>query len=514
MPRRLRVRPTLELLEDRAVPATVRFVSGTLLISNPSLTGTSTSLTVVQDPTTANKFTVKDGAMPNGTYSGVGNINITGSNFRDLVTVDLNGKTYTGNLLVNTGNGDDTIAVTGGAAAGAGIAGNVTLLPGLGNDSVSLNTVAGKALTIGGNVNVTDTSGLNTFQLGNAGAVTNVGGDVTITGFADRGATPAVQIGGGKFDTIGGRLSVQSVNTSNNVTVDLGKIVVPSGPAGFAQGVQIGRGLTVQTGAGNDTVTIVGALASDNAAGGVKTPGVGTIINGDTYINLGEGNNYFDTLGTRTPLAQIGGQETTFNGNVTYVAGSGSDSIELAGFGRGTGVGTEVNGNLTVNLGDGNNNFGDMALGGGNNGGLDFVETSVSGNLSLTAGNGNNVMDFFGVRVGGSEAFHFGNGNNGTAAVPLLIRRPGGGTMTFTTGNGNNYLQIATPNINEAPVLFNLNVRFGNGDDTFQVGGAAGDRGGSITGSVDGGGRLTANVFLFDPTLWTVVSPFTLSNFP
>ena len=68
MPRRLRVRPTLELLEDRAVPATVRFVAGTLLISNPTITGSSTSPTVAQDPATANRFTVKDGVVSNGTY--------------------------------------------------------------------------------------------------------------------------------------------------------------------------------------------------------------------------------------------------------------------------------------------------------------------------------------------------------------------------------------------------------------------------------------------------------------
>ena len=322
-----------------------------------------------------------------------------------------------------------------------------------------------------------------------------------------------MQIGAGKFDNIGGRLSVQSVKTSTNVTVNLGKVVVPSGAGGYAQGVEVGRGLAVQTGSGNDTGTIVGALASDNAAGGVKTPGIGTVINGDTYINLGDGNNYFDVLGARTPLNPIGGQETTFNGNVTYVAGNGNDSIELAGFGRGTGVGTEVNGNLTINLGDGNNNFGDMAFGGGGNGGLDFQETKVSGNLSITTGNGNNVMDFFGIGVGGTEAFHFGNGNNGTAAAPILIRTPGS-KLIWNSGNGNDFLQLAAPLVNGAPMLFNVDIRLGNGDDTFQVGGAAGDRGGFISGSVDGGGRLTANVFLFDPTLWTVVAPFTMSNFP
>ena len=150
------------------------------------------------------------------------------------------------------------------------------------------------------------------------------------------------------------------------------------------------------------------------------------------------------------PGQPIGGQETTFNGNVTYNAGSGSDSINLAGFGRGTGVGTTINGNLNIDLGDGNNNFGDVAFGGGNNGGLDYSETTISGNLNLTSGNGSNVMDFFGIPVAGTEAFHFGNGNNGTAAVPIMIRRPGS-QLIWTSGNGNDYLQLATPLVTGLP---------------------------------------------------------------
>ena len=226
-----------------------------------------------------------------------------------------------------------------------------------------------------------------------------------------------MQIGGGKFDTIGGALNVQSATVNNNVTVDLGKVLVPSGSAGFAQGIMIGNGLNVQTGSGNDTVAIVGASAATGnlVVGSVKTPGVGTVINGDTYVNMGNGNDYFDVVGTRSPAAQIGGQETTFNGNVTYDAGSGSDSINLAGFGRGTGVGTSINGNLNIQLGDGNNNFGDEAFGGGNNGGFDFSDTTIAGNLNLTSGNGSNIMDFFGMNVQGTEAF--------TSAAVITARR-------------------------------------------------------------------------------------------
>src|SRR5690242_1956483 len=103
----------LEALEDRWVPATVRFINGTLFISNPLVTGGSASLTVTQ--TANNTFQVKDGATTLGTYAGVGNINITGSNAKDNVTVNLATFVYGGNLFVNTGNGNDTVVLTGGA---------------------------------------------------------------------------------------------------------------------------------------------------------------------------------------------------------------------------------------------------------------------------------------------------------------------------------------------------------------------------------------------------------------
>ena len=190
MSARLRTRPWLEYLEDRTVPATVRLVNGMLLISNPTIMGSSTSLTVTQDPTIQNKFTVKDGIANNGTYSTVGNINITGTNANDVVTINLNNNTYTGSLTINTENGNDTIAITGGGATGNGISGSVSLLHGAGNESVNLNTVAGNGLNVGGNVTATNTTsgGHSVFQLGNAGAVTNVGGSVTLTDFADSGA--------------------------------------------------------------------------------------------------------------------------------------------------------------------------------------------------------------------------------------------------------------------------------------------------------------------------------------
>jgi len=59
-----------------------------------------------------------------------------------------------------------------------------------------------------------------------------------------------------------------------------------------------------------------------------------------------------------------------------------------------------------------------------------------------------------------------------------------------------------------APGSFNVNVHFGNADDTFTLNNA----GAFLSGLVDGGGRFTANIFNY--IAGTIVSGTTISNFP
>jgi hypothetical protein len=444
-----------------------------------------------------------------GQYTVGGTIFITGSNAKDNITVNLNGNSYTGNLFVSSGNGNDSISVVG-SGAGSSIGGNVTLLHGTGNASVNLNTT-NAPLTVGGSV-LADNTALNsfsTFQLGNGTGVTNVGGAVTLDSFSDNGATPAVQIGAGQHDNISGALTVTSM-TNNNVTVNLGAVVSLNSED---QGVTVG-GLTVQAGSGNDSVNFRGASANDFNNG--VASGVGTTINGDTNVNFGGGNDYFNVVGSR--FENIGGQETQFNGNVTYDAGNGNDSINLAAPPAGSGLFMTIAGNLNINLGSGQNDFGDEATAGGGNGGLDFVGAQIEGNLNLLSGNGNNTMDFFGAQVNGMENFTFGNGNDGTPTAPLMIRSDPG-KLNFRAGNGNDYLQLATPLVlNIPPVpLFNVNIQFGNGNDTFLLGYPptpppatitvafpgenVNDQGGILTGIVSGG---TGNNTFIQGSLWVL----------
>jgi hypothetical protein len=118
------------------------------------------------------------------------------------------------------------------------------------------------------------------------------------------------------------------------------------------------------------------------------------------------------------------------------------------------------------------------------------------------------------------------------------------GKLTYTAGNGNNYLQLATPFPGEAAPLtpspvFNVNIHFGNGNDTFLLGyppvgppspiapafppppvepGLL-DQGGVLTGQVIAG-TGTNNVFIQgmvsanETAPWVLAPNFTLAGFP
>src|SRR5207247_1561768 len=114
------------------------FHSGGLFVSNPLINAGTAKLTLTA--VSANKFLVLDGGHSLGTYNVGRKIYIAGSNGNDDITIDLNGQDYTGDLLVNSGNGTDMVSVTGnqtGTGTGS-IGGNVSLLHGPGNAAVNL----------------------------------------------------------------------------------------------------------------------------------------------------------------------------------------------------------------------------------------------------------------------------------------------------------------------------------------------------------------------------------------
>ena len=459
MRKRERVQMTLEQLEQRWVPATVQFFSGYLIIK-PSSGEAALTLTVKQ--TAANTFAVTDSGKALGTYAGVGNLLITGGNGSDSVTVDLNGLSYAGNIpSINTGNGNDTINITNGSGTAASIRGNVTILPGLGNDSVSLSSASAGVLRVGGTVQVFDAAGNDSFTFGNGSASTTVGGDLSIQG------TNNVQIDQGSNDMVGGNINV-------NQGTHGGHLLLQQGLVSGTEVLTVGRSFNI---------------SSSQLSADVFTRGMN--LGGNLNVNLGNGvgpDVAFGQAGNFLGLSSSPSTTTVINGNFNYTSGSGNDSLDL-----GSGV---VNGNVGITVGDGNDNISLETF---------TTPTIIGGNLTINAGNGNDLLGPLAgdggnqALIGGNAVFNLGNGND-TASFDAGSSL--GGTLLWHSGNGNDSLSLA------GAQTYNVNVVFGNGDDTFTLNNAAA----VLTGLVDGGGHITANVF--NPVAGTIGSPFTQLNFP
>jgi hypothetical protein len=444
-------RPSLEGLESRWVPATIKLVAGGLYISN--LAG-GTGLTVAATATPG-KFTVTDNGKA-VTVSGVGGlISITGTNLADKVTIALGANKFGGNLLANLGNGNDKFSVTG---TGGTLGGSLTVLSGLGNDTVSLNAGAGAAaLRVGGSAAVTDAAGANKLTFGNGAGVTTVGGDLTVTGFGD------VQLDQGKNDFVG-----RDVNIS--VATNTGPLDLNQGNLGGSEVLTVGGSFNI-TG---------GPLSDDVALRGLN-------IGGDLSVSLGGATGKNPTfpakVENRLAVSSSAASVTLTSGSLRYTGGSGTDEVDLRG-----GV---TNGDVTLNLGDGNDGVLLASFG--------AQVTTIGGDLTVNGGNGNIEVGSNGPTfpsantavIGGNANFNLGNGNN---FVSFNAGGSVGGTINYLSGNGNNQLLFA------GDQTYVVNVRFGSGDDTVTLNNAAL----VLTGFLDGGAgsnTLTQMAGTLSPTL-------------
>jgi hypothetical protein len=371
-PTKTRFLPRIEALEDRTVPATYRLISGTLFVTNQTgdLTITGVTGTSVQ---------VQDGAGPLLTFTGIGNVNVTGTNLANKITFNTTAQ-FNGNFFVNGGNGNDTVEVSGGK-----LLGNITAMGGLGNDSFTFNQAGN---TIGGNVGYSDTAGNDTLNFNGSilGSTTATGGNT-------------INIGGGAAFNLAGNATF--TNTGDGFPV---VATVDGGGTGT-----FGKSLSFTTGSGADTVTFAAA----------------DTVGGTTNINLGHGANAFAAT------------DTVFNGSFSFTGGVGIDDVALNGVVKFNGNATvntgdgdntyaltsafEAAGSFNLTAGNGNNAIGDF---GG----------AVAGDLNVTLGNGTNSFNLTG-STGGNLNFQLGNGDNtlsddATATIA--------GKLRIRSGNGNN----------------------------------------------------------------------------
>jgi hypothetical protein len=455
-------------VEDRWVPATIRFDGTNLFIYNPTITVGASKLSVTE---TATGFQVKDGVANNGAYAVTGNITIQGNNAKDTVTVTLNATGPAGGVSVTTGNGASSVSFDG-SAAGAFIAGNSRISTGNGVSTITFGAATG--LTERGSLYVTGrSSGANSLTIGGGGTPSTVSGLALISGF------PVATLGKAG-DTLAGGVVVSNSGNASPSTVtlggsDLGNFVLSSGAGATSLAVNGNVLGNAQVGLNNgaNSLTLGGGAAAisvgnlyvngGNGANSITLSGANAVTDlGNAYVSLGNGNNTFGSSAN-----------FTVNNNLFINNGNGNLNIAANPF-QGT-----VGNNLTVNTGNGNNTVTvDTSTGG-----------AVQGTFSYTGGNGGNNLTINNPSATATFNLNVHFGNNAGTGNPAT-------SDVFTIGAGGN--MVAVTNVPAGPPsAIALNLRLGNsGANVFWLGGANGTSPpdpGTVTGSVNFGPPSTAS---------------------
>jgi hypothetical protein len=423
----------LEALEDRWVPATIRFDGSNLTISNLMLRAGGTSSVTVTEAATGNNFTVLDGAASNGTYAVSGNITIQGNSAKDTIAVNVNpGTGLLGNLNVSTTGAASAITVDGTAANGK-VLGNTQITLGSGGGTINLGTKFG--------LNDLGTLGLsasafsnNTLNVGNATNVSSFAGTTwNITNFNN------VTLGAGAADSFKGNVTVSDPNNGNAGTVTLGLTASVLG------------NFTINGGTGNETVNINGA-------------GIGGTL------------SVHDQSGTNA-LNFGSGAATTIGGSLSYTALNGNTSFTASAV---AGTALTIQNNANFNWGNGANSFGSSTglTVNGPNGQSSLTVTNGTGGLDITTNTFRGVVNTLTI-----------NSGNGTNSV-TLDGTNGAVVNTFNYGQNNGGNSV-TVNDNNAGHLITLGVYFGtSGANLFTI---TPTTTAGLTGTISWATQTTAN---------------------
>jgi hypothetical protein len=557
----LTLRPGLEALEDRSLPAII-FSAGNLLIANPT-----SDITLKVTGHTRTDVSVQ---LNGQKIAHVKNIAILGGKRADNVTIDLNGETLRGSLTVMTGGGNDSITLSKGI-----ISGKLTIKGQDGDDQLQIGT-NGAPLTVNGQTQFDLGNGDNTLHLGALGSGPVFGGTLTLLS------------GDG-----GDNVEILSANVRGAFTADLGQ-----GNDTFAYaGGRISGALQLQTGLGDDQALLAGlpslslvvggpmslsdsggsdALQISDFGGGSTFLGASTISGWEAAFLGAQGTVNFqsslminpetDTSGMYITLGGASSQLLTVHGSMTVLGGAANDSIFFLGD-------AHFDGLSLLSLGGGNNqikygmphsfdpnfslSFGTLIVSGdAGNDTVELVKATVTGNAYINLGGGDDVFQAFLSQIQGDAYFHLGDGNNlfefvlldvtqnlnvtaGTGGDGFLTAWFNvGGNANFNLGNGGTLLTLSANTTVTGDLTFNLgtgtntladtagttlggqlrirttggnttytanraadyalDVVFGDGNDSFVYAGT----GAMLTGTLKGGGGtniFTQGTALLDP---------------
>jgi hypothetical protein len=272
-----------------------------------------------------------------------------------------------------------------------------------------------------------------------------------------------------------GNVAIASAFNESFIAVDFG--------GGGATNFNIGGTVTLTTQGGQSVSDFLadttgswtsGGITINNGNGGsVITLGDGSVgsiqINGNLTITNGVGNDAFTARGAST---QISGKVTINNG-----IGDTNDRFQAANM-------TTIGGNLSVTNLDGFDNFsltsstfsvgGILTLNDGTGGAsislLPGASGTITGGLAILAGGDlADNLRLANLSVGGTDRITTGTGNDS-----INIDRSTFGAMTIGTGAGADLLRIATGNtgFTGTATTFNgaVNVVMGTGDDSVFLG--------------------------------------------
>jgi hypothetical protein len=353
------------------------------------------------------------GANSNGIFAEWANINgavtytASGTGDNDL---DFSSATLAKKFSVTTGAGDDTVQLNG-----ANITGNTTLNVGSGaNDVTSADAAGAGGLIESGALSVTGGAGDDTVDLSGAQVTGNVtttlgGGD---NSFLSTGSTAA---------TFGGNVNFTTTDKGDNQFV-----IVGGGNANSIAG-----GLTVNTGAGDDTVNVttnVGGNLSINT--GTSPDGdlidcSDGVVTGTATIKSGNAGNIYGGL-------QIWGM--TFKHATTLGTGTGTNSVDIEGCDFGS-----LGGAFNLTSGAGADTVKIAASTG-------FAPTIFRTAVNVSLGAGNDTL-----QIGASsDTADGGTGDANTHASflssvshPVFNGGAGASKITYLNEGGNNALPIA-----------------------------------------------------------------------
>lgn len=394
-----RARLGLTNLETRDTPATVIYSSGVLTISN--LRGATTTTPFVTITETAPGVVQVQDAVTEGSYKVGNGIRVNGTNFGDTITLNLlAGGLLPGPVRIYAANGNDTVNINNNAGGAGRIGGLLLIDMSNGNDSVTIGT--GAQVKVSGQVEFAGGAGNDTVTVGEF-----VSGSYLYAHRVNNLTLGA----GGSTTTVNGYLDIDNINdfgVPNVFTLDAT--------------AQVAGSFEYTGGSGSDNVTINGFIGN--------VPGQFAVVS--TF----EGNSTM-AFG---PVAQIGAAGAltnfTFNGNSN--ANFGTDSISIA-------AGAVFANNLTVNMNEGDNDYNLVNL------------FTVGGNLTINGGSANEDFGDVNATVNGNGVFNLGSGND-TITLPTTASFA---NLTVNAGDGDD--EVTLDGDAGATAVFNL----GAGADFF-----------------------------------------------